>query len=182
MVAIHHAPFDTPLGRATGVWTERGLYALELPATTAEEATRHVHVHVHAHARGATPAAPPAWVAEAMRAITAHLEGERGDLDAIPIDVERMPQFYRTVYQAARRIAAGQTVTYGELAARCGSPGAARAVGQALAKNPVPIVVPCHRILAAGGAAGGFSAPGGLVTKARLLALEGVSLRGRPVT
>jgi methylated-DNA-[protein]-cysteine S-methyltransferase len=173
MTAIGYALFETPLGWAAVAWSERGLYAVELPVGSAE-ATR---TRVCTLLPGATEAEPPAWTAEAMRAIAAHLGGARVDLGAIPVDVERMPAFYRTVYQAARAIAPGQTVTYGELAARCGSPGAARAVGQALAKNPVPVVVPCHRILAARGAAGGFSAAGGLGTKERLLAIEGVTMR-----
>ncbi|UQA57748.1 methylated-DNA--[protein]-cysteine S-methyltransferase [Polyangium aurulentum] len=173
MTAIGYALFETPLGWAAVAWSERGLYAVELPVGSAEATEKRLCKLVP----GARAADPPAWAVDAMRAITAHLGGERVDLGAIPVDVERMPAFYRTVYEAARAIAPGQTVTYGELAARCGSPGAARAVGQALAKNPVPVVVPCHRILAAGGAAGGFSAAGGLDTKARLLAIEGVSMR-----
>jgi methylated-DNA-[protein]-cysteine S-methyltransferase len=172
MTAIGYALFETPLGHAAAAWSDRGLYAVELPAGSAEATEKRLSTLVP----GATRAEPPAWAAEAMRAITAYLGGQRVDLDAIPVDVERMPAFYRAVYAAARAIAPGQTVTYGELAARLGSPGAARAVGQALAKNPVPVVVPCHRILAAGGRAGGFSAPGGVGTKARLLALEGVTL------
>ncbi len=173
MAAIEYALFETPLGTAAVAWSERGLYAVELPVGNAEDTEHRLRRFVP----GAVAAEPPPWAAEAMGAIAAHLGGERVDLDRIPIDVARMPAFYRTVYEAARRIPPGQTVTYGELATRCGSPGAARAVGQALAKNPVPVVVPCHRILASGGRAGGFSAAGGLGTKERLLAIEGVRMR-----
>ena len=85
-----------------------------------------------------------------------------------------MPPFHRRVYAVARAIAPGTTLTYREVAARLGEPDAARAVGQALARNPIPIIVPCHRVVACGGKPGGFSAPGGIVTKFRLLDLEGV--------
>ncbi|HZP27547.1 MAG TPA: MGMT family protein, partial [Acidimicrobiia bacterium] len=92
-------------------------------------------------------------------------------------DMHGIPRFHQRVYEAARAVPVGTTVTYGELAARVGSPASARAVGQAMAANPFPIVVPCHRVLSAGGRLGGFSATGGLATKRRMLAIEGVVLR-----
>ena len=100
------------------------------------------------------------------------LRGERTDLGAIRIDDSRLDPFDRRVYAAARAIAPGRVVSYAELAARVGPDATAREVGQSLGRNPFPIVVPCHRIVAAGGELGGFSAPGGAATKRRLLTIE----------
>ncbi len=115
----------------------------------------------------------PRFVRAAARRIALHLSGHPQDLRAVPLDLSLVPPFHRRVYEVARRVRSGQTITYGELAARVGSPGAARSVGQAMARNPFLIVVPCHRVLGAGARLGGFSAPGGVKTKARLLELEG---------
>jgi O-6-methylguanine DNA methyltransferase len=106
----------------------------------------------------------------------AHLAGRLDPLLHVAFDDEGLPAFHRRVYEALRRVRPGETVGYGELAALAGSPAAARAVGQAVGKNPVPIVVPCHRVLAAGGKPGGFSAHGGVDTKRKMLAIEGVTL------
>jgi methylated-DNA-[protein]-cysteine S-methyltransferase len=91
------------------------------------------------------------------------------------LDLDDQDAFFQRIYAAARQIGWGQTTTYGTLAKQLGvGPEAARDVGQAMASNPVPLIIPCHRVLAAGGKLGGFSAPGGSSTKARMLALEGV--------
>jgi methylated-DNA-[protein]-cysteine S-methyltransferase len=120
---------------------------------------------------------PPPFVAHAIEGIVALLDGESRDLTDIPLDFDdTVPEFHRRVYDVARTIKPGMTLSYGEIASRVGEPDAARAVGQALGKNPIPIVVPCHRVLAAGGGTGGFSAPGGTATKLRLLAIEGARL------
>jgi methylated-DNA-[protein]-cysteine S-methyltransferase len=119
----------------------------------------------------------PPRVASLLERLQRHWAGEPQRYDDVQVDVSGVPAFHRAVYAAARGLGVGQTCTYGELAARLGVPGAARAVGQALARNPLPLVVPCHRVLAAGGRPGGFSAPGGLATKVRLLGAEGVVLR-----
>ena len=170
MDGLRFAPFDTPLGRVAMAWSPRGLYALAMPSEREEETI----AWITTSAPGAAREAPPPWAEEVMHLVAAHLGGTPQDFSKVPLDLERVPPFYRAVYLAAQDIPAGQTITYGELATRLGRPrGAARAVGQALAKNPIPIVVPCHRILGAAGAAVGFSAPGGVQTKARLLALEG---------
>jgi len=100
------------------------------------------------------------------------------DLSTIALDMDEVPAFHRRVYEAARNIPPGMTLSYGDIAARVGAPGAPRAVGQALGRNPFPIIVPCHRVLAAGGKIGGFSAQGGVATKRRMLAIEGVRLNG----
>jgi methylated-DNA-[protein]-cysteine S-methyltransferase len=101
------------------------------------------------------------------------LRGEPGDLSSIPLDMDLVPAFHRRVYEAARSIPRGATMTYGALAAQAGAAGSARAVGQALARNPFAIIVPCHRVVAVSGRIGGFSANGGTTTKLRLLAIEG---------
>src|SRR6478735_4337541 len=108
---------------------------------------------------------PSRDVKRAIASIAALLDGKGGDLSHVVLDMERVPPFHRRVYELARTIPAGQTLSYGEIATRLGSPGAARAVGQAMGKNPFAIIVPCHRVLAAGGKLGGFSANGGAVTK-----------------
>lgn len=170
MDGLGFEPFDTPLGRVVVAWSPRGIFALALPSEREEETI----AWITASAPGAVRGDPPAWVQDVMRLVAVHLGGAPQDFSKVPLDLERVSPFYRAVYQAAQDIPPGQTVTYGELAARLGkSRAAARAVGQALAKNPIPIVVPCHRILGAARAAVGFSAPGGVQTKARLLALEG---------
>lgn len=178
-----HTLFETSLGPSGIAWTERGIVAVQLPAESAE-ATREALL-AHAQRRGAasqaTEAEPdqlPAWIAAAAKAIAAQIDGEdmHEVLRALPLDDASVPAFYRRVYAALREVSPGATTTYGELARAVGSPGAARAVGAAMASNPFVIVVPCHRVLAAAGAMGGFSAPGGAVTKRRLLAAEGARL------
>jgi methylated-DNA-[protein]-cysteine S-methyltransferase len=104
------------------------------------------------------------------------MQGERRDFDYAALDLEGAPEFYRKVWDVARMIPHGQTLTYGEIAVRLGDKLLSRDVGTALGKNPCPIVVPCHRVLAANGKAGGFSAPGGVDTKLKMLSIE----RARP--
>jgi methylated-DNA-[protein]-cysteine S-methyltransferase len=123
-------------------------------------------------------ATAPPEVQGVIDRIVALLRGEMSDLSSIPLDMEEVPAFHRRVYEAARAIPPGMTLSYGDIAARIGAPGAARAVGQALGRNPFPIVVPCHRVVAADGKIGGFSAQGGVVTKRRMLAIEGARLNG----
>ena len=118
----------------------------------------------------------PGFVQEAARLLKSHLAGASRDLSKLPLDLSVLAPFQRAVYEAVRALPPGRTATYGEIAAALGKPGASRAVGQALGRNPFLVAVPCHRVLAAGGAPGGFSAPGGVITKQRLLALEGVTL------
>ena len=118
-------------------------------------------------------APPPTDVSAAIGQIVALLAGEPRDLSAIALDMDRLPEFNRRVYDVARSIPPGETLTYGEVAERVGERGAAQAVGQALGRNPFPIVVPCHRVVAADGSLRGFSGPGGIETKRRMLAIEG---------
>ncbi|WP_290057853.1 methylated-DNA--[protein]-cysteine S-methyltransferase [Amycolatopsis solani] len=116
---------------------------------------------------------PPAAVQAAVDGIVALLNGTRPDLASIPLDFSAVPEFNRRAYEIARRIPPGKTLTYGDIAHRLGQPGSAQAVGQAMGHNPFPIIVPCHRVLAAGGKDGGFSARGGVETKRRMLVIEG---------
>jgi methylated-DNA-[protein]-cysteine S-methyltransferase len=170
------ALFDTPLGPCGIAWSEQGITSLYLPETT-PDATRE---RIRARAgKGAVEADPPAWVREATLRIARHFDGKGhlDDLRDVRLDLRGVSPFFAKVYEASRAVEAGSTIGYGELAKRAGgSVGASRAVGQAMAKNPFPIVVPCHRVLAAGGKPGGFSAPGGNETKRKMLALEGVTL------
>ena len=122
---------------------------------------------------GASPGAASLEVQQTIDDIVALLAGEPRHLLTARLDMSQVPAFFRDVYAIVRRIPPGQTLSYGEVADRCGDRGAARAVGQAMARNPFPIIVPCHRVLAAHGKSGGFSANGGVVTKMRLLAIEG---------
>jgi methylated-DNA-[protein]-cysteine S-methyltransferase len=164
-----YALFDTTLGRCAIAWSERGVVGTQLPGSD-DAATRR---RIARALPDAVESAPPPSVAAAIDAIAGLLAGAPDDLGAIPLDLDGVPEFHRRVYDVARAIPPGETRSYGEVAAALGEPGAAQAVGRALGRNPVPIVVPCHRVLAANGALHGFSAPGGIETKRRMLALEG---------
>jgi O-6-methylguanine DNA methyltransferase len=160
--------FETRAGPIRLSWNERGLCAIEMPDLSPRALRAELAKENGAH---------PEFVREAARLLEAHLAGEPQDLSALPLDLSLLAPFQRQVYEAVRELPRGRTATYGEIAARLRKPGASRAVGQALGRNPFLIAVPCHRVLAAGGAAGGFSAPGGVITKQRLLALEGVRIK-----
>lgn len=161
--------FDTSFGRCGIAWSGEGITRVQLPDRTAA-ATR-----ARLDDLGAAPATRrPRWALNAIKALRRHLQGAPTELSTIPLDTTDIPPFHRDVYEALRKIPGGSTVTYGELATRAGSPGAARAVGQAVGANPWPVIVPCHRVVGTGGRLGGFSAFGGPDTKRRLLELEGV--------
>ena len=164
-----HTLFDTALGRCAIAWGPHGVVAVALPGSD-DAATRRQILRAQPEAVAATP--PPA-VADAVDAIARLLAGEPDPLTDVVLDMEDVPEFHRRVYAAARAIPPGRTLSYGEVAERIGERGAAQAVGQALGRNPFPIVVPCHRVLAADGSLRGFSAPGGTATKRRMLAIEG---------
>src|SRR5262245_18321418 len=168
MTARAFALFDTAIGRCGIAWGARGISGVQLPEAS-ETKTRARLVRRYPHARE-TP--PPADVGRAIDAIASLLRGEPTELSSIALDMHSLPEFDRRVYEAARSIAAGTTLSYGELAVRIGESGLAREVGQALGRNPFPLIVPCHRVLAAGGRSGGFSANGGVATKLRLLTIE----------
>jgi methylated-DNA-[protein]-cysteine S-methyltransferase len=161
--------FETRAGPLRLRWSERGIAAIEMLELSPRE------LRAQILAQGKTQ--PPPFVQEAARALTAHLGGAPQDLSSLPLDLTLLAPFQSKVYEVVRKLPPGRTATYGEIAALLGKPGASRAVGQALGRNPFLVAVPCHRVLAAGGAPGGFSAPGGVIAKQRLLALEGVRLQ-----
>ena len=168
--------FETPVRRCGLVWGEAGLLGLQLP----EGSDVRTRERVGRRHPGAEEAPAPPLVVSAIAHIQALLAGAADDLRSLVLDMSAVPAFHRRVYERARFIPPGTTVTYGEIARDLGEPSAARAVGQALGRNPFAIIVPCHRVVAAKGATGGFSAHGGVDTKARLLALEGVRLVRQP--
>jgi methylated-DNA-[protein]-cysteine S-methyltransferase len=170
--SMHCCVFETAIGACGVAWSEAGLTRLQLPEASPQETEN----RLRGGPDGPTPEAPPPAVARAIADLQRYFAGEKVDFSGIAVDLRGVPPFYARVYEIARRIGWGETATYGELAARAGSPGAARGVGQALGRNPVAVIIPCHRILASGNKVGGFSAYGGAASKERLLALEGVRL------
>jgi methylated-DNA-[protein]-cysteine S-methyltransferase len=154
--------FETAIGTCAVTWSELGLTEVLLPRTRSLNGERDVDGNE-----------VPGNVRDAVAAIVALLDGERPDLRDIALDERPLDDFRRRVYAATRAVGPGHTATYGEIARAIGAPGAARAVGAALGQNPYPVVVPCHRVLAADGTLHGFSAPGGIRTKRRMLEIEG---------
>jgi methylated-DNA-[protein]-cysteine S-methyltransferase len=170
--------FATDLGVCGIAWSRKGITRLQLPEANARATGRRL---AHGGARRAD-GAPPADVRKVIAEVQRYCAGASTDFDEAVLDLSAVGEFYRRVYEAARAIGWGRTATYGELARRVNSPGAARGVGQAMGRNPVPIIIPCHRILASGNKIGGFSAFGGTATKERLLALEGIGVRDQHPT
>ena len=163
------ALFETALGRCAIAWGRHGILGVQLPEAH-DDQTR---ARMRRRFVGAHEAPPGPEVQQAIDGIVALLAGQASDLSGVALDMECEPAFDRRVFAIVRGIAPGATLTYGEVAARLGDRALARAVGQALGRNPFSIVVPCHRVLAANGGLGGFSASGGAVTKRRLLSIEG---------
>ena len=172
--STHHHVFDTALGPCGVAWNARGLTAVQLPEANRAATER----RLVAKAASAGVAAPPASIAAVIADIERYLAGEPVDFTAVTVDLSSLDPFRQKLYETMRSLAWGHTTTYGELARQLGSSDweGAREVGDAMGRNPVPVVIPCHRVLAAGGKLGGFSAHGGAATKAKLLALEGVQL------
>ena len=164
----HYAFFPTAIGDCAIAWNDVGLTGVWLPAATRAALQR----RVRASGPDAIESVPAGAVAEIVEAITRLLAGEHVDFADVRLDLGDTGDFDARVYAVTRAIPAGSVLTYGEVAARVGTGAAARDVGQSLGRNPWPIVVPCHRVVAAGNALGGFSAPGGTATKRRLLAIE----------
>lgn len=160
--------FDTAIGCCGIAWGPGGLVGVQLPC--ADEPATRACMRARFPAVAEVPAPPQ--VQAIVGRIQALLEGENDALLDVPLDQSDIPAFYQRVYEVTRAIPPGRTLTYGEVAARVGEPGAARAVGQALGHNPFAPVVPCHRVLAARSGPGGFSAEGGVATKLRLLQIE----------
>jgi methylated-DNA-[protein]-cysteine S-methyltransferase len=169
----HYQLFGTRAGIAAIGWNATGITALRLPAPTAIEAERGIVRRLPEATRGE----PPVDVQVVIDAAKSYFSGERVDFSHVPVDLGDQPPFFSRVYDEVRKLRWGETTTYGAVAQTLGAgPEYARDVGQAMAKNPVPLIVPCHRVTAAGGKIGGFSAPGGSMSKARMLELEGASV------
>jgi methylated-DNA-[protein]-cysteine S-methyltransferase len=162
------ALFDADIGRCGIAWGDRGLLGVQLPEATDARTLSRLAQKAH----GAREADMPDHVRQACDAMAELLRGGARDLTFVVVDMEQVPAFNRSVYDIARTIAPGETLTYGDIAARLGDKLLSRAVGKALGENPFPIVIPCHRVLAANGKTGGFSANGGVATKFRMLAIE----------
>jgi methylated-DNA-[protein]-cysteine S-methyltransferase len=172
MTQTHYALFETVIGIAGIAWGEAGLIGVHLPERDGENNRRSFQRRFP----GVTEAAIPDALTPTVEGIRALMRGEKADLSAAPLDIGRVPAFNAKVYAIARAIPPGETMTYGEIATRLGDRLLARDVGAAMGANPWPIVVPCHRVTAAGGKPGGFSARGGVNTKLKLLAIEGAAV------
>jgi methylated-DNA-[protein]-cysteine S-methyltransferase len=176
MLAQGFALFESAVGRCGIAWNARGIAGVQLPERTGG-ATR---ARLQRRYPDAAEAAPPAEVQRVIAGIVALLDGEARDFSDVALDMADIPEFNQRVYAVARGIPVGGTLSYGEIAKRLGDASAARDVGEAMGKNPFPIIVPCHRVLAAGGKMGGFSAAGGVTTKLRLLDIEGAQVGETP--
>ena len=174
MPELNFAVFETAIGPCAIVWSWRGVAGVQLPEAS-EAGTR---AGVMRRFPSAVEAPPSPDISRAIDGIVALLRGEARDLTDVIIDNADTSEFNARVYAVARNIPPGATMTYGEIAERLGDKMLAREIGQALGQNPCPIIMPCHRVLAAGGKSGGFSASGGVVTKLRLLTIEGAQPGG----
>ena len=172
----HSILFDTAIGMCGLAWSANGVTRLQLPES--DRSTTGNRLGQDTTDPGT--AAPP-QVEAAIAALRRYFSGERVDFAGVVLDLSDRAPFHRAAYAEARKLGWGETATYGDIARRLGEPGAARAVGRAMAENPIAIIIPCHRVLGAGTWIGGFSAYGGIVTKERLLALEGVHPGGTPM-
>jgi len=173
MTTHQYLIFETPGGFCGIAWNDVGITRFQLPTRSADSTEKLLLRRLPEAERGT----PSPEVREAVDVVKRYFAGEEVDFSKVKLDLEGQDEFFRRIYAAARRIGWGHTTTYGAIARELGAgPEAARDVGQAMAKNPVALIIPCHRVLAAGGKIGGFSAPGGSTSKARMLELEGVRL------
>jgi len=168
-----YALFDTAIGRCGIAWTPRGIVATCLPETDA----RRTRARLARRAPGGAEQSPPPAVQRVIDRVVALLRGAADDLADVALDMDGIPEFNARIYAIIRAVPPGETITYGEIAKRLGT-AEARDVGQAMGQNPFPPIVPCHRVVAAGGKTGGFSARGGVATKLRMLAIEGAQVDG----
>jgi methylated-DNA-[protein]-cysteine S-methyltransferase len=177
--AQHYRIFETANGLCGIGWNDVGVIRFHLPTTTAAVAERALLRRLP----GAQPGAPTPEVNETIAAAKRYFMGERIDFSNIRLDLADQDPFFQRIYHAVRQVGWGNTTTYGTVAKELGTGlETARDIGQAMARNPVPLIIPCHRVLAAGGKVGGFSAPGGSTAKRRMLELEGVNVEPpRPV-
>lgn len=166
--------FDTPIGSCGIAWGSRGITGVQLPESSGA-ATRARMLKRFAPAMEREPTEA---IQQVISDIVRLLRGESVDLSGVTLDMSRVPGFHARVYDVARAVSAGRTISYGAIAERLGMPTEARAVGESLGRNPFPLIVPCHRVVASDGRPGGFSASGGVMTKLRLLSIEGVQAPG----
>lgn len=171
MAVPHFCLIETTFGPVGLAWSGRGLVRLQLPDADEARTRRHLTRDLDG-----LEADPPDGLKPTISRLQQYFAGEKVDLSASPIDLGGRPEFLCRLYREMLKLGWGETVTYGGLAERVGVPGAAQSVGQAMGKNPIPIIIPCHRVLASGNTMGGFSAPGGTRTKLKLLELEGIRL------
>ncbi|MEA2876462.1 MAG: methylated-DNA-[protein]-cysteine S-methyltransferase [Hyphomicrobiales bacterium] len=171
----HYHVFETRLGFAAIAWSDNGITRFRLPYPDRASAQAQFNGK-------AKPQEPPPHVAAVVEQAVRYFAGEQIDFSPIELDLSTVDPLRRPIYDALRKVKFGETVSYGELAKRAGvtAPQAAQDVGVAMARNPVPLIIPCHRVLAAGGKLGGFSAPGRTETKEKMLALEGVFIGNQP--
>lgn len=175
--AGHYLIFGTDGGFCGIAWNDVGITRFQLPARSAAATERNLLRRLP----GAAPGTPTPQVLEAVAAAQQYFRGENVDFSRFQLDLREQQDLFKDIYAAARRVCWGRTTTYGTLAKELGvGPQGARDVGQAMADNPVPLIIPCHRVLAAGGKVGGFSAPGGSAAKIHMLELEGVHLGSPP--
>ena len=172
----HFALFETKIGLCAIAWGPRGINSVQLPMGGESG----IRSRIRQRHGDISEQEPTGEVKQAIDRIVRLLAGEPDDLTDIPLDLDGVPEFNRGVYEIARTIPPGKTLTYGDIAKRLGGVELSREVGQALGRNPCPIVVPCHRVLAAGNKPGGFSANGGVVTKLKMLAIEGALVNHTP--
>ena len=162
--------FDTALGEFGIGWTDAGVARLQLPGMDSAD------LRMHINRNGAVPGEPPRAIEAVINRIEDYAEGDVVEFRGVPLDLEGVPEFHRRAYALLIEYGWGQTTTYGALARALGDITLSRAVGQAMGANPIPLIIPCHRVLTSDGKAGGFSAPGGAGSKLRMLALEGVAV------
>ncbi len=177
-VTLHYCPFDSSLGKCVIAWREQsqGIAHLQLPDASVKSSVDRI---AHIAQQDVEPSqSPPGFVLDAIEKVVSFLAGEDNRLNTIKIDLDGVPQFHRKVYEALREVSDGELVSYKQLAQLAGSPLASRAVGQAMAKNRLPVIVPCHRVIKASGELGNFSAVGGTPLKRRLLEIE-TKVRGK---
>ncbi len=177
MKADSYAVFETALGFCGIAWSDNGITRFQLPTEYAAASERLLLRRMS----GAKVAEPTPDIAGVIETVRRYFEGGEVDFSDLNLDLDGQDDLFKQIYALARRLHWGQTTTYGALAKQIDTdPRLARDVGQAMAKNPIPLIIPCHRVLAAGGKVGGFSAPGGAASKVRMLELEGVVMAPEP--
>ena len=176
MQQLRRTIFKTQLGWIGLVWSTAGFTRLFMPQSSRQAVLERI-ARDTPEAEPVEPDTGPAFVCETIEALCDYARGAEVDFSAVPVSFGEVGEMRDAIYAVLRRVPYGRTLTYGELAEEAGFAGLARDIGQAMGQNPVPIIVPCHRVVAASGKLGGFSAPGGARTKERLLAIE----RARPL-